>query len=137
MGLDRYQVTDAFWNTVSKDPGTGKTTQNTTVYPESFQTDTQREVAQLLRKDFYSSSWFRALEDIRRSEDFMDGLECAYWDFKDSILMERYGADGLDVDSSEAVYKFDLGEYIPKSYFLEIKFNFRDDEIQLGIGQYT
>ena len=50
--------------------------------------------------------------------------------------LDAYQVTKIPVDSSEVVYEFDLGSVIPKSYFLEVRFNFNADEIQLGIGQH-
>jgi|11BtaG_2_1085332.scaffolds.fasta_scaffold02804_4 hypothetical protein len=138
MGLDIYQVTDAHWNGVHYNPLSDKMTEKSLVYPETFKTDTQVSVTQKLTKDFYSSTWFRALNDIRRSETFMKLLDDTYWTLKGDLIKQR-GHNPLVVDPyySEAVYKFDMGSIIPKSYFLEVRFNFNKDEIHLGIGQYT
>jgi len=138
MGLDRYQVIDAHWNGVHHNPLSGKMTEKSLVYPETFKTDTQVSVTQKLTKDFYSSTWFRALNDIRQSETFMKILDDTYWDLKQDLFGRRvHDPLVLRPDYSEAVYKFDMGSIIPKSYFLEVRFNFNKDEIHLGIGQYT
>tara|TARA_R110000824_G_scaffold89905_2_gene220000 strand:- start:111 stop:527 length:417 start_codon:yes stop_codon:yes gene_type:complete len=137
MGLDPYQVTNAYWNTVHQDPSTKKSSQNSVVYPEYFRTDSQLKIGATLSKDFYSSTWFRALNDIRQSETFMDLLEDTYWDLKLEFTKNHYQSGSkVPVTSSEIVYEFDMGSVIPKSYFLEVRFNFSADEIQLGIGQH-
>tara|TARA_R110001583_G_scaffold8587_3_gene41038 strand:+ start:584 stop:1000 length:417 start_codon:yes stop_codon:yes gene_type:complete len=137
MGLDQYQVTDAYWNTVYRNPNTNKVTENTTVYPESFRTDAQLKITQTLTKDFYSSTWFRALNDIQQSEEFMSLLETTYWELKYKFIQDGGGSrERVAPTTSEIVYTFDMGSIIPKSYFLEVRFNFRTDDIHLGIGQH-
>tara|TARA_R110000765_G_scaffold91208_1_gene173074 strand:+ start:728 stop:1144 length:417 start_codon:yes stop_codon:yes gene_type:complete len=137
MGLDAYQVTNAYWNRTHQDPVSKNSSQNTKVYAKNFRTDAQLQVGPALTENFYSSTWFRALNDIRKSETFMSLLESVYWDLKLDFTRNNYDKGSkIPVDSSEVVYEFDLGSVIPKSYFLEVRFNFNADEIQLGIGQH-
>ena len=137
MGLDTYQVKDGNWNTICSDPESGKTTQNTSVFPKSFKTEAQQSIAPVLKNDFYSSTWFRALNDIRQSEKFMSGLEDVFWELKRKFVNERNEHyQVVHPMASEVIYEIDLGSVVPKSYFMEVRFNFQTDNIQLGIGQH-
>tara|TARA_R110000765_G_scaffold52131_2_gene104970 strand:+ start:454 stop:861 length:408 start_codon:yes stop_codon:yes gene_type:complete len=133
MGEDRYQVTEANWNYIQGDNMKAVTTAGT---HKTLPSTLVRHVREALSQEFYSNSWFRALNDIQNSEKFMCHLDNIYWEVKYGMeaKVDKF-KDKPPLSSREIIYKFNLGPSIPDSYFMEVRFNFYSDEITLSIGQ--
>ena len=133
MGLDRFQVTEGRFNFIREDRGLAVAHDGISqTLPSELVTQTRHN----LSKDFYTNSWFRALNDIQNSETFMCHLDNIYWEVKSQLQIASDAEESLvPLKNKEVIYKLDLGPSISDEYFVEIRFNFYSDEITLGIGQ--
>jgi len=133
MGIDRYQVTEANWNYIQEEGGVAT---SLTGISTNIASTLVREVTENVGNDIYQNSWFRALNDIQNSENFMCELDNIYWEVKYRLQAkpDKF-TSSPPLRNREIIYKFDLGPSISNTYFMEVKFNFYSDEITLGIGQ--
>tara|TARA_R110002110_G_scaffold300997_3_gene514937 strand:+ start:42 stop:449 length:408 start_codon:yes stop_codon:yes gene_type:complete len=133
MGVDRYQVTEANWNYIQKEE---ESHTSLTGVSTNISSTLVKEVTENVGNDIYQNSWFRALNDIQNSENFMCELDNIYWEVK-YRLQAKTGKfiSSPPLKNREIIYKFDLGPSMPDTYFVEVRFNFYSDEITLSIGQ--
>ena len=133
MGVDRYQITKTNWKYIQGVDGRAVTNLGVSKgVPSNLVLNTRNN----LSKDFYRNSWFRALNDIQNSEKFMCYLDNIYWEVKNMLQSaEAIRKPEIPLNTKQAVYTLNLGPSVSDKYFIEIKFNFYNDEITFGIGE--